>query len=351
MNCPSCGKELVDENGKLVCQGCGYGRENIPGKTPMEPVAGLSPSTSPDPSIRPQTQEAIPATPMPEVSRPNASSAENLAAEPLPIKPNEAPPASENPFFVSTGQPDIKPIPSAQMTGLDVKGKEVKIGMTPHPAPYLDKKNERILDDDEKVKIDFKLMAAVVIIAILIIITLVLGLIYYSKLTKVTMIGDKPTGRITQAEVTNCDEIGPSKQISDPTGKNQTCIKESFLQCKPAKINFASYRATGGSTASKPAPEILIEYQVVGPDNNLCTVKITYLKTPAPLPDVKEFDFNGKEMTCNFESAKDEVFQEVFGFTNGQYYTTLGKTNTQPEVKCSGGAYDLQQLMKKALNK
>ncbi len=351
MNCPNCGKELVDENGKQICQSCGYGRETFPGQIPVEPAVGLPPSASPEQSINPQTPETIPATPMPEASLPNASSSEKPTAEPLPIKLNEATPVSENPFLVSAEQKDKKPIPGAQMTGLDVKEKEVKIGATAQAAPYLGQKNDRTIDDDAKVKINFKLIAIVAIIVILIIITIVVGLIYYSKLTKVTMIGDKPTGQFTEVEITNCDEIGPSKQISDPTGKNQTCIKESFLQCKPAKVNFASYGATADSTASKPAPETLIEYQVVGPDNNLCTVKIAYLKTPAPLPDVKEFDFNGKGMSCNFENTKDEVFQEVFGFTNGQFYTTLGKTNSQPEAKCSGGAFDLQQLMKKALNK
>jgi len=345
MNCPNCGKELSEENGKLVCQSCGYGKAVDTSPQPsVEPVTVTDSGKAPEPVMNPEISNSQ-SVDLPQPSEPPK---EEATVGPMAQDQPTSSPKSDNPFLAGIELPKIEKEPEAKMTGLNLKGKTVSVNTTTQVSPYLNSNNE---DEEEKVKIDYKQIIIIAIISILIIVTFVVSLIYYLKLTKATMIGDKPTGQFSEAEITNCDEIGPSKQISDPTGKNQTCIKESFLQCKPAKVNFASYGAAVNSTASKPAPETLVEYEIIGPNNNLCNVKITYLKTPAPLPDVKEFDFNSKNMSCNFEGTQDAVFQEVFGFTNGQYFTTLEKMTSQPEVKCSGGAFDLQQLMKKALNK
>ena len=352
MTCPKCGHELITENGQLVCQNCGYGKEaaNLAADQEAEP----SPINPPQPPATPPEF-----SPSPQIvlgAQPLAPTPENLnqvpPAPPVMVTPSptlvQSPPVNPVPTPCSNPTPASPVVPPVAVLSQNDPG--VKAGLASTPAPFMPTGAAQA-DREAKPNTNLMLLIVMAVIVILIVATLIIGFIAYSSLTKATMIGDQPSGQFTQGEVVNCDEIGPNSQISDPTGKNQACLKENFLKCQPAKVNYASYGPEATTSTSKPTPETLVEYQIMGLDNNLCSVKVTYLTTPTPLANLKQFDYKGQSLTCGLENSQDGVFQEFFGFTKGQPFTTVEASSTQPELKCSGEAYNLQQLMKKTLNK
>lgn len=107
--------------------------------------------------------------------------------------------------------------------------------------------------------------------------------------------------------IVDCGTVGPSNP--DPTGKVKDCVATMFKECQPAKYTTSLDLGQMGGL-------VTYYYEIIGPSNNLCTVKSKFLQNPNP-------DWIGKEMTCEYDNSKD-------------FETAVKDTS-----KCSGPLYDI----------
>ncbi len=118
-----------------------------------------------------------------------------------------------------------------------------------------------------------------------------------------------------EGQIVDCGTVGPDNP--DPTGQVKNCAATKFKECSPAKYAASLDLGQLGGL-------VTYYYEIIGPSDNLCSVKSKFLQNPNP-------DWVGKEMTCLYDNAKDF------------------ETAVKDMSKCSGPLYNLMGQPKSAL--
>lgn len=109
--------------------------------------------------------------------------------------------------------------------------------------------------------------------------------------------------------VVDCGEIHPDN--FEDQKKMEECWNLRFKDCKPAKMIYTI-------DMSPLAGLVSYYYEIIGPDNNLCKVKSSFLKNPNP-------NWIGKEMICKYDNSEDfeTTVQDFIGKCSGPLYELM----------------------------
>jgi hypothetical protein len=160
-------------------------------------------------------------------------------------------------------------------------------------------------------------------VILLILVLLIIGvggyLIFSKKITKNNIEKKEDPISIAEKEVENNQNIDIKRAedcgvvvMDDLNDKATKCFNLNFRSCSPAKVEVPTNA------------EMKMGYEVISPENELCKVRLTFLKYPKP-------DWIGKNMVCSYKNSID------FGVSNS------------PVGKCEGTLSDF--ISKSANNK